>query len=141
MRHSKGKGPEILRGQRNSKRAAMPAEPSANGVLTKTDQGIFISDPTDLVVGGVLRDWGEWGADTLQGLRGLIGPESRLLILGAHIGALLVPLAKCCREVVAYEANPKTFRLLIKNIELNRLENCQAFNLAAGEKGGEIRTD
>jgi FkbM family methyltransferase len=74
----------------------------------------------------------------LNSLLALVGPESRVLVLGTHIGALAIPLAKKAREVVAYEANPQTFRLLQYNLKLNKIDNLVAFNLAVGDRPGKI---
>ena len=91
-----------------------------------------------MFVGRWLREYGTYDLETLDRLKDHVGLRSRILIVGAHIGALLVPLSKCCAEILAYEPNPKTFRLLTINIELNQVGNCRAFNLAAGETEGEI---
>ena len=110
----------------------------AIGLLCKTDQGLFCVDPADLHVGWSLQANGAWDPEILAELEGLLTPDSRVLVLGAHVGALAVPLARRCREMVAFEANPATFRLLEINLQINRIENCIAHPLAVGEKPGEI---
>jgi len=129
---------ELLGLRLRSKLAALRAGPSPSGVLTKTDQGLFVSDPSDMIVGRVLRKYGSYEPAILDRLKAYLGPQGRALVVGAHIGTLAVPLSKCCAEILVYEPNPKTFRLLTINIGLNHVDNCRAFNLAAGEKEGEI---
>jgi len=129
---------ELLGLRLRSKFAVLKAGPSPSAILTKTDQGLFVSDPSDMIVGRVLRTYGSYEPATLGRLKAGLDPQSRVLVVGAHIGALAVPLSKYCAEMLAYEPNPKTFRLLTMNIGLNRIENCRAFNLAAGEREGEI---
>ena len=65
-------------------------------------------------------------------------PDAGVLVVGAHIGSLVVPLSKKCREVVAFEANPSTYRLLAINLRLNDVTNCRAVNLAANDVKGTI---
>lgn len=59
--------------------------------------------------------------------------------MGAHIGALAIPISKLCKKVVAIEANPNTYELLTKNITLNATSNCHAINIAASNKEGTIQ--
>ena len=54
------------------------------------------------------------------------------------MGALLVPLAKHCHDIIGYEANPTTYKLLEINTTLNKLNNVSLHNLAAGEADGTI---
>jgi len=111
----------------------------AVGVLCDTDQGLFVVDPADAVVGLRLARQGSYETRLLQALSRLIPEGGRLAVLGSHVGALLVPLAKRCDEVVAFEANPRTFRLLGMNIELNDVSGSTIHNLAVGEKEGVIQ--
>ena len=59
-------------------------------------------------------------------------------MVGAHIGTLVVPLARHAAHVMAIEANPDTFELLNLNLLLNGCANVEALQLAAGEREGEI---
>jgi FkbM family methyltransferase len=55
-------------------------------------------------------------------------------VVGTHIGAIAVPLARDCRELVAIEANPNTFKLLEANVRLNALNNVTLHNVGASDK-------
>jgi FkbM family methyltransferase len=68
----------------------------------------------------------------------MVTSESRLLFVGAHIGTLVIPLAKAVREVVAVEANPATFATLELNLLLNGCNNVRALNVAASDKAGHL---
>jgi FkbM family methyltransferase len=61
-----------------------------------------------------------------------------LLIVGTHVGALLIPLARLAREVVGIEANPETFELLKMNLALNGISNARVLSLAASDKRGDL---
>lgn len=107
-------------------------------VVARTQNGLFAVDPEDCEVGGQLRTRGTYGSDELERLRPHITPNSKVLVVGAHVGALAIPISKTCKKVVAIEANPATFRLLTINIALNAAVNCHAINVAASNKQEEI---
>ncbi|MEX1276741.1 MAG: FkbM family methyltransferase [Bacteroidota bacterium] len=72
--------------------------------------------------------------DEIERLRPHLTPESRVLIIGAHVGTLAIPVSKLCREVVALEANPNTYELLAMNVKLNSVSNCRVIQIAASDK-------
>lgn len=108
--------------------------PFAEAVLVNTPQGRYLVPADDLYVGASLRITGAYAAPELGQLRGFCNAGTRLLVVGANIGALAIPLAKNCREVVAIEANPQTFDLLRLNVMLNGLSNCRVIQKAAGSR-------
>ena len=110
----------------------------AIAVVYDSENGIIMSGPSDVFVGGNLGFRGYYEPEMVNSLIALTTPESRVLILGTHVGSVLIPLAKKVREVVAYEANPKTYRMLAMNLKLNDIENCQAHNFAVSDKGGTL---
>ena len=79
-------------------------------------------DPEDLEVGEKLRKGG-FGLDEIERIKSLISDDSRVLIVGSHIGSLVIPVSRHCKEVVAIEANPKTYELLSLNLRLNDIKN------------------
>lgn len=108
------------------------------GLIVRSENGFFAVDPEDNGVGKQLRLHGSYGLLEIEQLKPFIRPESRVLIVGAHIGALAIPLAKLCKELVGIEANPKTFEFLSKNVLLNSSTNCQLHNIAASDKKEQI---
>ncbi len=107
-------------------------------LLVESENGVFAVDPEDFVVGRRLRRKGKYGADEISRLKKFVSPQSRVLVVGAHIGSVAIPLARVCKEVIAIEANPLTFGLLEKNLALNKVENCQTIQIAASSKEEEI---
>jgi len=107
-------------------------------VAVNSANGLFLVDLEDNVVGKQLRNFGQYGLDEIERLKPYITLESRVLIVGAHIGALAIPISRLCKEVVAIEANPITYNLLVKNIALNAISNCCAINIAASDKEEDI---
>ena len=107
-------------------------------IISHTDNGLFATNPEDMGVGKVLRKFGSYGNDEVERVFKYVGKNDNVLIIGAHIGALVVPIAKRCRNVVAIEANPDTFALLKINLSLNGLNNVRAYNIAASDKAETI---
>ncbi|ANM31316.1 hypothetical protein ABI59_19665 [Acidobacteria bacterium Mor1] len=108
--------------------------PHVKALIVESENGVFAVDPEDETLGGALRHRGKYSLEELERLRRFVTPESRVLVVGAHIGTLAIPLAGSCREVVAIEANPHTYDLLVKNIALNNAANCRALHLAANDR-------
>ena len=99
----------------------------------------FFYDSRDNFVGRQLADTGAYNESELALYSQFITPSSRVLWLGAHIDALLVPVSKKVKEVIAYEANPETFKLLVKNLEANNCHNVTAHNIAANDQSSELK--
>ncbi len=103
-------------------------------LITRTDNGLFASDPEDMGVGNVLRKSGSYGLEEIERVFQYIGADDDVLVVGSHIGALVIPIAKGCKSVAAIEANPHTFSLLQMNLALNGSRNVRAYNIAASDK-------
>jgi len=108
--------------------------PHATAILVTTPQGKFAVPVEDQYVGKSLRFTGQYSEGELQILQQICSRETRLLVVGAHIGALAIPLARSCRAVVAIEANPEIVELLRWNVELNKLTNCTVLHKAASDR-------
>ena len=75
---------------------------------------------------------------TVDDIRAVTDTRSRVLFVGAHVGTLVIPVARHVGEVVAIEANPDTYRFLAANLSLNDVSNVTLHGFAAGEVDGEI---
>lgn len=109
-----------------------------DGLLVNSENGVFVVDPEDQAIGGRLRREGMYGLDEIRRLDRFLTKDTGVLVIGAHIGTLVIPIAKVCREMVAIEANPDTYNLLVMNVALNSVANCRTYNVAAGDKEEEI---
>ncbi len=107
-------------------------------LVTSSDMQYAV-DPEDFGVGWRLRKDGQYGLDEIESFKPFLTPSSRALVIGSHIGTLALPLARLCAQVVAIEANPKTFGLLTTNIALNGVTNCTAHHIAASNKEEELQ--
>jgi FkbM family methyltransferase len=113
--------------------------PNAYAILTHTRNGALLVPPRDLFVGRKLCFGGSHCWDMLEFLVDRYCSESsEVLIVGAHVGTLLIPIAKHVKRVVGIEANPDIFDLLKRNVMLNDLDNVALMNLAAGDRDGTV---
>ena len=108
-------------------------------LIVETKNGVFAVDPADLEVGAKLREKGEYGLSEINQISQLIDNQSSVLIVGAHIGSLAIPIANICANLVAIEANPSNFKLLETNVKLNNTSNITLHNIAASNKKETIK--
>jgi FkbM family methyltransferase len=112
--------------------------PYARGLLVKTQRGLFTVDPEDSGVGAILLHEGCYAEPEYLLAKSVVSKEGDVLIVGAHIGALAVPLCRDCNKLVAIEANPHTYKYLKANLALNSCSNVTSYNIAASDKSEKI---
>jgi FkbM family methyltransferase len=113
--------------------------PHASHVLTDAFNGKLLVPVSDFAVGRRLAFDGEYDRAHIEKLLQMVNGESNVLFVGAHVGSLVIPIAKAVREVVAIEANPATFDTLVMNLALNDCRNVRALNFAASDKREKVR--
>ncbi len=107
------------------------------GHITTSEQGTFAVSSTDTVIGECLRRYGHWGWHDLQEWMSYLKPTDNVVIVGAHIGTTLVPMARVVRSAVGIEANPETYKYLTCNMILNgsaKDGNVVVWNIAISDK-------
>lgn len=111
------------------------------GVLADTKNGLLVVDPRDFGVSGSLLSRGHYDWTAISWLLPLLNSESRIVFVGAHLGALLVPIAihSGARHIVAFEPAPHNYRLLKMNLALNGLTATIVQNQAIGNREGNVR--
>lgn len=110
----------------------------AHGVIYNTANGLLAAPLDDVSVGKSLGFKGAYDTPEISTLQSLLSKDDVVYVIGTHIGALLIPVAATCREVIGYEANPETFEYLKTNVHLNSLTNTRLFNLAVGDSSRKI---
>ena len=115
------------------------AGPHCLGFLNEANGMFLIAEVSDCGVGRHLAFNGSYDTGELEVYRRLVTPETRLLVVGAHIGSILLPLARIVREAVAIEPSPESFQLLGMNVAINGITNCRLYNLAAYDEPGELK--
>lgn len=109
------------------------------GTVVETKQGIFCVDPEDQFVTKALLEYGAYGLKEIADINFFVGPSSRVLLVGTHIGSLFVPLSKSVESIVGIEANPDTYKRLRLNVLMNRCNNVRIFNLAASDSADSLQ--
>jgi len=114
--------------------------PRVSALIVESHGNSFAVDPEDYAVGvgRELRKAGTHGAGEIERLKPHLTSHSRALIVGAHVGTLAAPLSRLCKEVVAIEANPATYKLLTATLALNSITNVLPINVAASDKDEDI---
>jgi FkbM family methyltransferase len=109
-----------------------------DALLIQSRNGLLLVDVEDQYVGRHLAYEGEYGRSEIDRLRAYLSADDNLLIVGAHVGAIAIPISRYCRSVTAIEANPRSFQLLQMNISINGRENVRAIHIAASDKSEEL---
>jgi len=113
--------------------------PNVHEVLVNTNFGKMIIDPLDNHVSRQLLKTGNYNPQEISSIKKLLRKSDCVMVCGAHVGSLAIPLASTTRKVVAIEANPRNFSLLNLNIAINSIINIDSYNFAAAEKKGTIK--
>jgi FkbM family methyltransferase len=103
-----------------------------------TRNGYMLWLPSDTYVGQSLTRYGEFSASEWQVFSQFITESSRVVEVGAHIGAHTVPFAKRANKVTAFEPQEWLCRLLKANLALNDCKNVKVRREAAGDHTGEV---
>ena len=108
------------------------------GTVFKSDLGYFCLDTEDQVVSWEVVNHGSYGMREIELARSHMDERARVLVVGAHIGTSAIPLSRACRELVAVEANPRTFEMLRLNVLMNERRNITVVHAAANHENGTI---
>jgi FkbM family methyltransferase len=109
----------------------------ALGVLYDTQNGLLLAPVGDVGIGRQLGFHGSYDLGAIERYRALLSGGD-LLVVGAHIGTVAIPLSGDARRVELIEANPSTRRLLEVNLLINQVENAVVHGVAAHERRGTI---
>lgn len=111
-------------------------------ILSRTRNGLLLVDPDDFNVSRRLLREGQYDLDEIELLSSLVGQcRARIIVAGAHIGALVIPIAILtdASHIVAIEPSPHNYEDLELNLHLNRVDRVETLNAAVGAHGGEVR--
>lgn len=100
--------------------------------------GLMAYYPHDEYVGKSFDVYGEFSPQERDFILSVVQPGWTVLDIGANIGALTIPLAQKCRQVIAFEPQPALCRLLAANVALNELENVNPWCAAVGSDHRQI---
>jgi FkbM family methyltransferase len=110
-------------------------------IVAETKNGRLCVHAGDFNVSRSLLENGEYDWPQIGWVKQLLHANSRVVFAGAHIGAVLIPLARISgtRSIVAYEPSPRNFRLLSMNLRLNEIDGVLTMNTALGSSAGKIQ--
>ena len=88
-----------------------------------------------------MRHWasvmrGEWQPHIYRLLSTQLQSDSVYCEIGSGIGSTLIFAAQKCANAYCFEPDPTSYRHLLWNISLNKLQNVVPFHLAVGETNG-----
>jgi FkbM family methyltransferase len=89
-----------------------------------------------------IRVFGNWEENIQKEFEKYVKPGDTVIDAGAFIGTHTIKLSKLVGptgQVYSFEANPKTFKILQKNVELNNLTNVKIFNKGLSDTAGYIK--
>lgn len=112
--------------------------PYGIAVLSRTENGLLLAPAGDFMVGRRLCFNGRYDPELLGFFLQRCEAAFQVLFVGAHVGALAVPVAQRVSKVTAVEANPTTLELLRINVVMNGLQNIEIHGFAAGDKNGDV---
>ena len=108
------------------------------GALMRTGNGLYAIDIEDDAVRPRPGGHRTHGEEEIARASAFLDAEANVLVVGAHIGTIAIPLARRCRALWAIEPNPNTFDLLACNFALNHAGNVTPLNFAASDRDEEI---
>ncbi len=101
--------------------------------LTMTRHGPMVANVNDKYVGTSILEYGEFSPGEARLFQQILTPDMLVIEVGANMGALTVPIARCVKHVIALEPQRHPFYLLCANVALNSLDNVTCLNKAAGQ--------
>jgi len=120
-----------------SQPTAPPVPVHADTQWCATRHGLLLYFTHDAYIGASLREYGEFSEQEFALLRQLLRPGDTVVEVGANIGALSIPIARCLLpggRLYAVEAQRRVFQVLCANAVLGGLPNVHALH-AAGTSG------
>ena len=112
----------------------------SNIVTQKLKHGIFSYYNNDKYIGRSLREYGEFSEGEVHLFKQLTKTNDNVIEVGSNIGTHTIPLAKHLSQgglLYALEPQSQNYKILIKNINQNDLQNIKVFKIAASNKKGE----
>jgi len=112
----------------------------SNIVTQKSKHGIFSYYKNDKYIGKSLREYGEFSEGEVHLFKQLTKTNDNVIEVGSNIGTHTIPLAKHLSQgglLYALEPQSQNYKILIKNINQNDLQNIKVFKIAASNKKGE----
>ena len=109
--------------------------------IARAQWGGRFEGTTEDVIDRYIYEFGVWEPTLTRWLGSRLRPGDLFVDVGSNIGYFTLLASRAVGpegSVVAVEASPSTFRLLLRNLELNRVSNVRAVNVAASSTRGTL---
>jgi FkbM family methyltransferase len=109
-------------------------------VIADTKNGLLAVEAGDFAVGRRLLRDGEYDLEEIRWLIKICADQAgTFVVVGSHVGSLVIPLSKACQSMVAFEPDEQNHRLLQINLLLNEVKNARVIHKAVGAESGHIQ--
>ena len=106
-------------------------------VTKETYNGLLKFRTTSWYIGDALEKYGEYSPEEVDLLK-VLAKGRNVIVAGANIGAIAVPVAKVAKTIHLFEPNPTEFSLLGMNIIAAGVGLSSCHNQALGAKAGTL---
>lgn len=131
---------DILGGKKR-KESVQVMLPDGFNALRQCRNGPMLYNRHDIYVGGSLEKYGEFSTSEVDFFRSLLHPGMYVVEVGANIGTHTVELSHLvghAGRVYTFEPQRLVFQNLCANLALGQCDNVFAYQMAVGDKAGEI---
>jgi len=80
----------------------------------------------------MLKEYGEYSPLELAFIEAALPPDGTFIDLGAHIGAMTIPIAQVCKKVYAIEPQEEVREVLLDNLDIAGVTNVEVIPYAIG---------
>ena len=109
------------------------------GNIIRTPQGIYSFPKDENVISRTLIETGQYEDWELRLIKNVVNDKDSVLIIGAHLGAIAIPVSKFVRRLELVEANPEIIKFLKCNIIFNDATNINLTQIAASDKSTTLK--
>ncbi|NBW03830.1 MAG: FkbM family methyltransferase, partial [Cytophagia bacterium] len=108
------------------------------GSIINTTQGVYSHPLNENVITHSLIQTGQYEDWEIKLISNVVNAEDSVLIVGAHLGAIAIPVSKLVRRLELVEANPEIIKYLKCNIILNDIKNINLTEIAASNENEDL---
>jgi len=109
------------------------------GNIINTPQGIYSFPNNENVISQSLIETGQYEDWEIKLIQNVVTDQDNVLIVGAHLGAIAIPISKSVKLLEAVEVNPEIIKYLKCNIIFNEIKNVNLTEVAASNENTILR--
>jgi FkbM family methyltransferase len=109
------------------------------GRIINTPQGIYSFPNNENVISQSLIETGQYEDWEIKLLKNVVTDQDSVLIVGAHLGSIAIPISKYVKRLEVVEVNPEIIKYLKCNIILNDIKNINLAEVAASNENTILR--